>query len=512
MVMTLALVPHLPPPSKAHKLHLWVGVLSPAAAPVLSWKVNDAAATPRTLRPLVPVLTGGFAGAGNPRVFTGFYEFCGLAPDADYRIELTAGAERIVRSVRTLPEGVPFGPQDRLNVLLLSCFHRLEDKTGLAGKVLSQLRVRPDMTLFMGDQVYLDLPTLKNFSEKKAWLGNKFQDDYLDNWFGGRLASPDVRRAPAGFPEILALAPAAFLPDDHEYWNNYPYSSSFIQNTWKEAGRQDWKEAAELTYRGFQQTGAVPFGDPRIIDIKPLSIFLLDTRSQRHPSSRKNPGDLLGKKGRKALAAWAKTLVASAAAATPIYGMLVTGQSLFRSAVGAARGQIADFEFPDYENDYRFMVGELDRVARAGLPVICATGDVHWGRILRANDTGGQTAPVFEVISSPTSLVSTVGADEASRVWDAVRGLFGSRNAWPRHSDPEQPPPRFGNVGQYATEVMSVSGGKRASMRGNHAIMLRFSRAGRGLDVEATCYPLHKDDAINSAEQWSARLALRPTK
>lgn len=510
--MTLALVAHLPSPSDARKLHLWAGTTDAGTIPALSWKLNGAVVTPQTLRPLAPVLTGQFTGPDNQKVFTGFYEFSGLTPNTVYEIELKAGADRIIRSVRTLPESVPFGPQDRLNVLLLSCFHRLEDKTGLAGKVLSQLRVKPHLTLFMGDQVYLDLPTIRNFSNNAAWLANKFQGDYLDNWFGDRAAAPAAHVVPAGFPQALALAPAAFMPDDHEYWNNYPFSSPFIQNSWASADRQRWKDAAELTYCGFQQTGSAPFGQARVVAIDPLSILVLDTRSRRDASSRTRLGDLLGGAGRRALTAWADGLVQSAASGTPRYGMFVTGQSLFRSAVGKVRGQVADFEFPDYEGDYRFMMDELERVTQAGLPVLCLTGDVHWGRMLRADELSGQSAPIFEVISSPTSLVSTVFADQASEVWGAIRGLLGSRNPWPRHSDPENPPPRFGNTQQYATKVMSRADGKPAGMRGNHAIMMRFARAGSGLDVEATCHPLHGDDAINAAEQWSASFQLRPSR
>ena len=510
--MTLALVAHLPSPPGARKLHLWVGATDAGTVPTLSWKLNGAAVTPQTLRPLAPVLTGAFAGSGNKQVFTGFYEFSDLAPNTDYEIELAAGTDRIIRAVRTLPGSVPFGPQDRLNVLLLSCFHRLEDKTGLAGKVLSQLRVKPHLTLFMGDQVYLDLPTIQNFSNNAAWLANKFQGDYLDNWFGDRAALPGAHIVPVGFPQVLSLAPAAFMPDDHEYWNNYPFSSPFIRNSWTSGGRQRWKNAAELAYCGFQQTGSAPFGQARVVTVDPLSILVLDTRSRRAASSREKPGDLLGGAGRQALTAWVNGLVQSATSGSPRYGIFVTGQSLFRSAVGKMRGQVADFEFPDYEDDHRFMVGELERVTQTSLPVLCVTGDVHWGRMLRTGNVSGHAAPIFEVISSPASLVATVFADQASEVWGAIRGLSGSRDPWPRHSDPENPPPRFGNAQQYATEVMSRSDGKPAGMRGNHAIMLRFARSGIGLDVEVSCYPLHSDDAINAAEQWSASFQLRPTR
>src|SRR5262249_36559956 len=152
------------------------------------------------------------------------------------------------------------------------------------------------------------------------------------------------------------------------------------------------------------------------------------------------------------------------------FGMLVTGQSFFSPAAGSLKGAIADYEFADYAADYGFMVAEVERLTRAGLPLILATGDVHWGRVLSAVDPGAAAAPVLEVISSPTSLVSTVISDQAKELWGGIKGLFGDRDPWPRHSDPDRPPPRFGSAGQYGTVVArrdDGEGAKLAAMRGN---------------------------------------------
>ena len=509
--MALALVPHAA--DGADRLHVWIGVADVSPAPALTWKLDGAAVTPTTLRPLAPVLTGALAAAADTTVYTGFYEIRGLPTGRSMTLEVTAGTERLERQVATLPTQVPDVFQDRFNVLLLSCFHQLEDKTGTAGAILSRLKVKPHLTLFGGDQVYLDLPTLVDFQNDAGWLGNKFQNDYLANWFGDRHPSGDPFAIPPGYPEILSLAPSVFLPDDHEYWNNYPFSASVIQNSWTAAGRALWKEAAEALYGAFQQDAAVPFGAARTFDVEPVSILMLDTRSQRAPSSRANPGDLLGAPGRAALTAWVDRLVGRATDARPWFGMLVTGQSLFSAAAGAFKGAIADYEYPDYEADYRFMVAQLERVAQAGLPVILATGDVHWGRVLRADDPAAPGATVFEVISSPTSLVSSVMLDQAKEAWGAIKGLFGgARDPWPRHGDPGQPPERFGSLGQYSTAVAPRTNGKPAAMRGNQAFMLRFARAGGGLDVDVTCYPLSGRADFDGAEQWSTTLQLRPPR
>jgi hypothetical protein len=201
--------------------------------------------------------------------------------------------------------------------------------------------------------------------------------------------------------------------------------------------------------------------------------------------------------------------VNSATTGAPRYGLLVTGQSLFRSEAGKLTGTIADYELADYTADYDFVLTQLERVSAAGLPVVCLTGDVHWGRTLRADDGGAVWAPIFEVISSPLSLVSTVFADQAKEVWNTITGLWGATNPWPRHSDPEDPPPRFGTQGRFATGVLQRIGGGNAAMRGNHAVMLRFARAGTGLDVRVEYYPLHADPQVNSAGQFTAYFELK---
>ena len=501
----------MPHAAAADRLYVWVGLADVSPAPALSFRVNGTPVVPTTLRPLTPVLTGALATRADTTVFTGFFELRDLPPGLPLTLEVTAGTESVERRVATLPAQVPDGPQDRFNVLLLSCFHQLEDKTGTAGAVLSRLKVEPHLTLFGGDQVYLDLPTLADFKDDPGWLGNKFQNDYLSNWFGDRR-SGDPRGIPPGYPQVLALAPGAFMPDDHEYWNNYPFKATVIQNSWTEEGRTHWKQAAEAVYRAFQENPALGLGAPRVLDIEPLSILMLDTRSQRSMTSRAKAGDLLGAPGRKALADWVDRLVAHATDARPWFGMLVSGQSFFSPAAGPARGAIADYEYPDYEADYAYMVAQIERVTKAGLPVILATGDVHWGRLLRADDPAASGATVFEVVSSPTSLVSSILIDQARSVFGSITGFFGSSDPWPRHGDPGKPPERFGSTGQYSPAMLQRTTGKPAAMRGNQAFMLRFARAGGGLDVNVTCYPLSGDAAFDGPEEWSAALQLRPPR
>lgn len=511
--MPLTLIAHAPnTATPSDRLHLWVGLISDGLPPSLSWRVDGRAVTLEPVdakRPgLRPVLEGILAAQAAVTVYRGDFLLSGLVPGKPVTIELTAGAESVVRILRPLPASIPSEPQDRFTVLLASCFHQHEDKTGKAGRVVSNLRVRPDLSIFAGDQVYLDLPTDLNFDDDESWLANRFQNDYVTNWFGD-TSGVSPAQVPGGFPQLLALAPAMFMADDHEFWNNYPFWSVQIGNSITEGGRGRWTRAAEATYRGFQQPADATFGAARTLVIDPLSILMLDTRSQRSTQSRKNAGDLLGKAGRDALEAWVDDLVDRAGKDEPRYPMLVTGQSLFQPPAGAISGKFADYEFRDYKGDYAFMVAQIERLSIAGLPLLLATGDVHWGRLSEATDPAAGGAPIFEIISSPLSLVSTIGIDRVKEAWGVIGSFFGGRNRWPRHSDAQMPSPRFGNAGQYHAVVCNLANQRPATMRGDQVLMLRFVRAGGGLDVDVMCHPLLDDIDFDTKEQWSTTLRLR---
>jgi hypothetical protein len=99
------------------------------------------------------------------------FSFPGVVPGSVHDVAVGTGTELATLKVRTLPAEVPMDPFETFNVLLVSCFHRDEDKTGDAGRVVEQLPVRPHLTLLMGHQVYLDLPTLADFkSDDPGWL------------------------------------------------------------------------------------------------------------------------------------------------------------------------------------------------------------------------------------------------------------------------------------------------------------------------------------------------------
>jgi hypothetical protein len=377
---------------------------------------------------------------------------------------------------KTLPLAVPDLLDGTFNILLASCFYHAEDRGGQAGLIAGHLNTaaRPDLTLLLGDQVYLDLPTLANFPSGAVALARKFEGDYRENWQGE-----------AGYSQLLRLAPTISVPDDHEYWNNYPHPSPFIQNSWTQSGRDNWTSAAAALYKAFQFTyerdtyfhgGPAKLGDASVIEIEPLSFFFADGRSLRDPGR----ATVLTARARQQLEQWVDEVIRKRQIA-----LFVTGQSLLDPASGEWKGKAVDYFMPNY-GDFSHITASLAKLAEARLPVILITGDVHWGRVAAIKDAHTGRESIFEIISSPTSLASSVGKDQLSAIRDAIKG---KTNAWPRHTPPAAVPEFL---------WFSGFGGRFSCSRaheqvGNHVALLSFARSGAGVRLRTTYYPLHED-------------------
>ena len=404
------------------RLRVWLGAFDRSSPPDLEWRLGGQSARIEPVRPLAPAHS--FRAASH----TGVFDVLGTAsepvvPGRRYDLSVRAvgsGEGPTSLSVRSLPSAVT--PGSPFNVLLCSCFHLDQDRTGRVGSTVSGLPLahRPDLTLLVGDQVYLDLPTLQNFSTRESWLASKFERDYRANWGGN---------GDRGFAQVLRAAPSVSTPDDHEYWNNFPHRSPFVGNTWTESGRQSWRTAAEALLDAYQGSSPVGRGDPVEIDVSPLAFLVLDGRSERQAdrSRSMSPGTL------KRLPGWVDECLEEGRT-----GVVVTGQSLLDPPSGGLSGAAGDRALANY-GDYAPVVQELARLADAGRPVVLLTGDRHWSRV--ASYRGGDGRLRFvEIISSPASLVTTVGRDPLRRLGAAIGSLFGRRDPWPRHSDPRDPP------------------------------------------------------------------------
>jgi hypothetical protein len=462
-------------------LRIWIGVFDVTNPPVLAWFLDEAPTDPVPLRDLSSVRTDDMLPAdpnNTPRAFTGVYEFSGLTPDTLYRIAVRADEQSTTLETRTLPDSVTTQLDRTFNVLLVSCFHQAEDRGGLASTIVEQLKSTslPHLTLLSGDQVYLDLPTLKDFPDDLTWLADKFERDYTLNW-----------RGPLAYTGILGAAPSCSIPDDHEYWNNYPHLSPFIQNSFKEESRDRWRRSAQAVYEGFQLAYPAKLGDPTIIEVPPLSFFIADTRSNKDFDRRFT----MSEEAHQRLGDWVSQVIDKRQ-----FGVFVSGQSLFRPAAGEFSGGIGDFEMPNY-GDYDRIMRSLESLVDAGRPVLCLTGDVHWGRVVTTTDIRTGRIAFGEVISSPSSLVSTIGADQVKKLGAIIGGLFGPKNLWPRHSEPADAPAFL------ASDVFAgrFPCSKIHGQKGNHVVLLMFRQTGGGIELRIKYWAITLDNSVGTPQE-----------
>jgi len=449
----------------ADRLRVWLGARERTTAPPLSWSLNGQPAQPRALRPLQSVRSGPFLGGDNPRVFAGLYEFS-VPPGAAraFRVGVSVdGAPPVTASLRAIPSAVPAGLEASFHLMLASCFYADEDRGGMAGVSMDSLlrSWTPDLLLLLGDQVYLDLPPLKNLPDARPALARKFEQDYAHNWFDD-----------GAYAKVVHAAPYACIPDDHDYWNNFPMPSVQSQNTWNAAGRAAWADVARMLYGHFQHTDTTPVGTPIQFDVEPLSFFLVDSRAWRDPGFQFT----MTPQAREALADWVSRCIRERK-----LGVFANGQSLLLPRAGELNRRFGDSTMTNYA-DFRFIAGQLDRLMREGGDVLLLTGDMHWGRIVRLNprDALESQMQMIEVISSPTSLVVTPIRDPLA-VAKADK-----RDPWPRHSD-----------AKLVGGVLELEGARSPFFaytpyrhRGNHVCLLSFRRRGDSLEVTPRYFPL----------------------
>jgi hypothetical protein len=472
--MKLQLHPRVAINDPAQTLRVWAGAFGVTAAPGLTWTLNQQPAQPNLSRPMTSARSGDLLpDANEPRAFTGVFEFTGLAPGVAHDITASADGETAFLRAAPLPEALPTGLGDYFNVLLVSCFHSEEDKTANVDRIVSRLKstFQPHLTILAGDQVYLDLPTLMNFPDRIDWLAHKFEEDYIRNW-----------TLPSAYATMLGAAPSVAIPDDHEYWNNFPHASPVIQNSFTQGGRDRWTAAAQACYTAFQTTPPAGLGMPIQFDVPPLSFFLADSRTNKEP----NRSRTLDENTHAQLTAWVQRV-----SATNLFPVFVCGQSLFRAKAGLG-GNVTDFEMPNY-GDYDRLMRQLAEFSDAGRPLLCLTGDVHWGRVSSAIDVSKFQLSMLEIISSPTSLVTSVGLDQLHQVGGAIGGLFGHPNPWPRHSEAMAPPSSLAAEALPGRFLCT----ERHRQKGDHLVLLRFRQAGGAVELRITYYPLHRDDRFN---------------
>jgi hypothetical protein len=238
-------------------------------------------------------------------------------------------------------------------------------------------------------------------------------------------------------------------------------------------------------YKGFQLPYPLKLGDPFILDVPPVSFFLADLRHGRSEGT----AQLMTPAAYQQLDDWVTRLIAQGR-----FGVFVSGQSLFAEPVGKLAGSVGDYQLADYD-DFPRLVRSLMRLTDAGLPLVCLTGDVHWGRFTQAVDTRSGRKAVHEVISSPASLVTMVGLDQINRLRSTLGELIGRSKPWPRHPRPQMPSDFFAQR-IMGSRFFCPPPSEAFQQYGNQVAMLGFRQMGGGLDMRVMYYEISLDGQI----------------
>jgi hypothetical protein len=334
-----------------------------------------------------------------------------LVPRTRYSLKLciqernrVRGIEKYLREgqVTTLPAALPAAGNKPFTLFLGSCFYGPEDPDGMVGATYHHIpeRMRPEVKILCGDQVYLDNPwretTLKWYrgDQKPGTFRAMLFRKYLDNW-------KQVRGEDAGFRHLLANGANYFCSDDHEFWNNAPNVGGVgYINTRTRKQRKWWMGEARRLFRAFQSPSPL-----LPLEVPPLSIRVVDTRIYRDTTGE----CFMKRKDLGAVEQWVSGLKGP--------GVLVVGQPVLvekrrgffhsvlsnglKEGVKETVGSYLDKDLPDYEQ-YEHLIRCLRSSKHS---IVILTGDVHYGRIAHGELIPGSRAKLIEVISSPMQVV-----------------------------------------------------------------------------------------------------------
>lgn len=363
---------------------LWMGALFPSLGKPKNWRLvvtNTKTAKKRTMK-----FEDGWI-----RPFNGlnkrFYKIVtikGLEPGTAYEVEFQARSEHSFRTLEvayfdTLPMRLPRGNQSPFTIGLGSCFYTKHDggRVGQAYQALYQdKQFQPHIKFLTGDQVYLDIG-LGWYPLNKSDTQERIADDYAESW--------ELLRS------MLRRGGTWMLPDDHEYWNNYPFLEGFnpylVTLDLDSSFRKRWDEGATCGVSNVQMITPV-----RIFNIgKDVSFCVADLRSHRTKQQ------FIDDENFNKITQWAQSLICP--------GVLVTPQPLIQSPGGKS-----DYSLPNWKGQYGELVAAL---AASGHDILLLSGDVHYGRISEVK-LGSGPGRLVEVISSPMSNLSELNGYAAS--------------------------------------------------------------------------------------------------
>jgi hypothetical protein len=379
----------------------------------------------------------------------------GLVPDTRYDLELSSSAGVLsTASLRTLPEELPRPGERPFRLFLASCFHVLSDAQANAGRTFAALlrhQLRPDVAVFCGDQVYLDMPAndfILHEDRSPAELEAYFVERYRKTW---------TQRP--GFQDILSTGGNCFTSDDHEFWNNYPEFSVLAPMTWSDEGRSVWSRITHRLFRSVQTPDPVAR-----FEVGRLGFFVADTRIDRTEDRAR----LMRPEAFAQLREWVEGLEGP--------GVLIVGQPVLETRAGffgRTLRRFMDWQLPDYDQ-----YADLVRLFfSAPHSIVVLSGDVHFGRIGVCPLDPVRGTELVEIISSPLALVSPV-----------ARGHFATE---PRLF----PPAAIAGIVQQdvtypAGYVISETDPSRVD---NHFVTVDFTQLGAKIRFEVQAWRIRQD-------------------
>lgn len=470
------------PVGQADEFLVWVGLLDVPIPPPIAFEIAGCAVQPRA-QPVAfePLGDDVCDSAGRPLNHRAIFSLPWPDTPERFTLEVIAGDQRVSLTCKQLPNQLPDKSQPSFNLLLSSCYYQPNDRTLALADVVKTLKPAADFTLLAGDQVYLDLPSQQNLPRDKYKLARALGKKYQINWFSTPLQQP-------GLAGLLAHGPVLCVPDDHEFWNNFPLFQVQLDNTHRQGDRDTWRSVATRLYERYQMSPAQRDGFFRR-DIDPLSMLFLDSRSSRDAEGT----HMFTSAARHAIQQWKNDLLACKKNRQPCVGLLSSGQALVIEKPGVWDRHLADMEMINYR-DFEWLRNTLFELFMAEVPVLYITGDVHWGRILEGKNLRGKTL-FYEVIASPSRLIDTLGSDQIKLAKNSLRDWLGSPKPFPRH--PEAP----GHIPDI--KLANIHMAIKHQQVGDHVAMLRFQATPGGVEFYVDYVCTDADDKKRRAHSSS---------
>ena len=354
-----------PPHAPDLRIRVWSDQPAPAVEVRMARTGEPIAGATILTRPVPAVI------AGEPSLPRSVFEVAGLPPDTLVRIELSGEACVVL---------TPPPPDGELRILVGSCFYQPDDHGQLAAAcALLRDQDRPHIRLHGGDQLYLDAGALPDGPTALARTLARYRQYWGDPAHAGYLRG----------------GVTLFTPDDHDFWNDYPFSMPHLDRSWSGAW-QEHSDAAGLAFVAYQALGNPEARSWFSLDLGLVSLFVLDTRTRRGTENRHPPSRLFDPDQRDALLDWSATLDKP--------GVLLSAMPLFQKATGKFLGVITgDHNLLHWEEDARQI---WRAVERAPWGVLVLAGDIHRG-VFSEWRTGppGALRQHYELTTSPLRLL-----------------------------------------------------------------------------------------------------------